>query len=74
MKYKTLNQVTKDYEEKFSKNKQTDEIHVTTINGIEIDIIEQQCGHLLNEAYIRITTEQCSYGMSLKDLVKQLNR
>lgn len=71
MKYKTLKRVTKYYDEKFTKEKETNEIHIN-INDVNIQIIGQQCGNVLNEPYIEIITKECSYGMDFNIFIKKL--
>ena len=53
MKYKFFKRITRNYEEKFSKEKKTDEIHID-VNGVKIYITEHQCGYSLDKPYVTI--------------------
>lgn len=72
MKYEVFKRVTRKYEEKFSKEKQTDEIHIN-VNGVEIHIAEQQCGYPISETHVTIFVPNgYSYGMDFNTFVKRL--
>lgn len=72
MRYEVLKRVTRNFEEKFSKEKQTNEIHIN-INGFDIFITEQQCGHLISEPHVTIFVPNgYSYGMDFNTFIKKL--
>lgn len=72
MKYRFLKRVTKNYDEKFSKEKKTDEIRLN-VNGVVISIAEHQVGIPLDEPYIHISIPNgYSYGMDFNTFVKKL--
>ena len=81
MKYKVFKRVTRKYEEKFSKEKQTEEIHIK-VNGVEIHIAEQQCGYPLDEPHVTIFVPKeygCydgvdSYSMSFETFIKEATK
>lgn len=72
MRYEVLKRVTRNFEEKFSKEKQTNEIHIN-INGFDIFITEQQCGYLISEPHVTIFVPNgYSYGMDFNTFIKKL--
>lgn len=75
MRYKALKRVTKGYDEIFTKNKETDEIHVV-IGGssaeIDIYIINQQCGRQLDTPQIILSNKNGSYEIKLEELINKL--
>lgn len=69
MKYKVFKRVTRKYEEKFSKEKKTDEIHIN-VNGAKISIAEHQLGSPIDEPYVHISIPNgYSYGMDFNTLI-----
>ena len=72
MKYKVLKRVTRNYDEKFSREKQTDEMHIN-VRGIGIIITEQQCGHSLSEPHITIYAPNgCVYEMDFNTFINKV--
>lgn len=63
MRYKALKKVTKDYDEIWSKERETDEIQINT-HGVEIDITEQQVGVPLQQPYVNIYIDGITYSMN----------
>lgn len=74
MKYEVFKRITKKYEEKFSREKQTEEMHID-VNGVEIYITEHQCGYPISEPHITIFAPNgYSYSMDFNTFIKKVTR
>ena len=74
MEYKILKRVTKNYDEKFSKERQTNEIHLS-VGGVKVFITEQQMGCALNKPHIMIWVPNgYSYCMDFDTFIKNAIR
>ena len=74
MKYKVFKRVTRKYEEKFSRERQTDEMHIN-VNGVEIHIIEQQAGYPLDKAYVHVRIPNgYGYDMDFDTFIKKATK
>ena len=72
MKYKTFKKCTKDFEEIYTKEKETKAIEIE-LDGINIFITEQQLGSPLKEPHIEISVaDGYTYSMDLLTLIKNL--
>ena len=73
MQYKSLKRVTKSYSEIFTEKEETYEIHIK-VKGIDIYIIEQQCGIPLQTPQINIHVpyKHCTYSMDLNTFLKRI--
>ena len=72
MKYKAFKKCTKNYEEIYTKEKETKEIHIE-LDGIIICITEHQLGLPIKEPYVNIIVEDgWSYGMDLSEFIKKI--
>lgn len=72
MKYEVLKKVTRKFEEKYSKEKKTNEIHIN-INGFDMFITEQQCGMPISEPHITICMPNgYSYSMDFNTFIKKI--
>ena len=68
MNYKVLKRVTKNYDEEFSKEQQTDEIEIL-VGDVVINITEQQCGMKV-EPHVRIYAKDYLYSMDFDTFIK----
>lgn len=68
MNYKVLKRVTKNYDEEFSKEQQTDEIEIL-VGDVIINITEQQCGMKV-KPHVRIYAKDYLYSMDFDTFIK----
>lgn len=68
IRYKALKRVTKNFDTKFSRERETDEIEIT-IGDITLNITEQQYG-VKTPPYVYLTTKDCTYQMSFETFIK----
>ena len=74
MKYKVFKRCGKYYDEIFTKEKETKEIHIE-LDGVTIHISEQQIGMPLDQPQVFISVKSgLSYSMALSTLIKKLNK
>ena len=71
MKYKIYKNTTKNYQDKFTEEKEAKEINID-VGGIKIDITEHQLGMELNEPYIyiNIPEQSTTYSMTFEWFIK----
>lgn len=78
MFYKVLKRVTKGFDEIFTKEKQTHEIHLRIGDSI-IHITEQQVGSVFSPPHppqieIYVPDKQCSYGMDYNTFLEKITK
>lgn len=78
MIYKVLKRVTKNFEEIFSKEKQTHEIQLK-IGDSQIYITEQQCGSVFSPPHpphieIYVPEKKITYGMDYNDFLDKISK
>ena len=71
MKYKVIKKINKNYDIKYTKEKDTQEIQLT-FGNCKIYISEQQFG-CRHTPYVDIVTSKCTYSMSLNDLLHKID-
>lgn len=72
MKYRAFRKCTKDFEEIYTKEKETKELEIE-LDGITIWITEHQLGMPIDKPYIEISVKNgMTYGMDLSTLIKKL--
>ena len=72
MKYRAFRKCTKDYEEIYTKEKETKELQIE-LDGIKIYITEHQVGIPIKEPHVEILIKnECGYSMDLSTLIKKI--
>ena len=72
MKYKTLKEVTEDFDEIFEAEKETDEIHIK-IGDYELFIAEQQLGIKIEPAHVMLSgPDICTHSMVFDTFINHL--
>lgn len=75
MKYRALKKCTKDYDEKFTREKETKELQIDIKNRIIIHFEEHQLGIDLNEPHVDIAIPGgYSYSMDLSEFIKRITQ
>ena len=70
MKYRVFKKCKK-YKDIYTKEKETKELQIE-LNGIKILITEHQYGMPINEPYVEISVEGCTYCMGLSTFIKKI--
>lgn len=72
MKYRAFKRCTKGFEEIYTKEKETKEIHID-LDGIKIRITEHQLGLPIKEPWVDIVVKDgWSYGMDFSEFIKRI--
>lgn len=75
MKYRAFKKCTKDYDEKFTREKETKELQIDIKDRIVIHFEEHQLGIDLNEPHVDIAISGgYSYSMDLSELIKRITQ
>lgn len=75
MKYRAFKKCTKDYDEKFTREKETKELQIDIKDRIIIHFEEHQLGMDLNEPHVDIAIPGgYSYGMDLSEFIKRITQ
>ena len=73
MKYRAFKKCTKDYDEKFTREKETKELQIDIKDRILIHFEEHQLGIDLNEPHVDIAISGgYSYSMDLSEFIKRI--
>lgn len=75
MKYRAFKKCTKDYDEKFTREKETKELQIDIKDRIIIHFEEHQHGIDLNEPHVDIAIPGgYSYSMDLSEFIKRITQ
>jgi hypothetical protein len=73
MKYRTLERITRNFDQVYSRQKETKEIHIDLGDDVTLSITEHQMGSPIKESYITIGIEdRGSYSMDLSTFIKTI--
>lgn len=75
MKYRAFKKCTKDYDEKFTREKETKELQIDIKDKIRIHFEEHQLGMDLNEPHVTFHIPGgYSYSMDLSEFIKRITQ
>ena len=73
MKYRTLKRITRNFDQVYSRQKETKEIHIDLGDDTTLYITEHQMGSPIKEPHITIGIEdRGSYSMDLSTFIKTI--